>query len=112
MNKTTPGPWSVILDDTGGEFTGWPSITAPDEIDVTVVHRAGFKQTYWGDTDQKTAIANATLMAAAPAMRDRIKRLERENGAIKATLRVNMLRYVPGVTHETIDAEIEKACVI
>jgi LPXTG-motif cell wall-anchored protein len=26
MSRCTPGPWRVILDDTGGEFTGWPTV--------------------------------------------------------------------------------------
>ena len=64
--KHTPGPWRVILDDTGGEFSGWPSVEAPEEIDTAIVHRAGFHQRYWGDLSQRECIANARLIAAAP----------------------------------------------
>ena len=64
----TPGPWRVILDDTGGQFTGWPSVSASDELDCSIVHRAGFKQEYWGDLSQREAIANARLIAAAPEL--------------------------------------------
>ena len=64
----TPGPWQVIRDDTGGPFTGWPSVVAPEDVDRSVVHRAGFKQEYWGDWSQREAIANARLIAAAPEM--------------------------------------------
>ena len=66
MTQHTPGPWRVIIDDTGGPFTGWPSIVAPEHIDASVVHRAGFKQQHWGDWSQREALANARLIAAAP----------------------------------------------
>ena len=62
----TPGPWRVIIDDTGGSFTGWPSVSASESLDCSIVHRAGFKQEYWGDLSQREAIANARLIAAAP----------------------------------------------
>lgn len=64
--KHTPGPWHVRLDDTGGPFTGWPSVDAAEELDCTIVHRAGFKQEFWGELSQREAIANARLIAAAP----------------------------------------------
>jgi len=64
----TPGPWRVIIDDTGGSFTGWPSVSASDELDCSIVHRAGFKQEYWGDLSQREAIANARLIASAPEL--------------------------------------------
>lgn len=73
MNKHTPGPWNVLFDDTGGPFTGWPSVEASDELDCSIVHRAGFKQEYWGDLSQREAIANARLIAAAPDLLDALE---------------------------------------
>lgn len=64
--KWTPGPWHLILDDTGGPFTRWPGVIAAPELDLTVIHRAGFKQEFWGDTNIRVAEANARLIAAAP----------------------------------------------
>ena len=71
----TPGPWRVILDDTGGPFTGWPSVSASDQLDCSIVHRAGFKQEYWGDLSQREAIANARLIAAAPDLLEALQHL-------------------------------------
>jgi hypothetical protein len=76
MNKHTLGPWRVIIDDTGGSFTGWPSVSASDELDCSIVHRAGFKQEYWGDLSQREAIANAHLIAAAPDLLEALINLE------------------------------------
>lgn len=73
--KHTPGPWSIVIDDTGGEFTGWPSIVASPEIDCSVIHRAGFKQKFWGDLSQRECIANARLIAAAPDLLEALQRL-------------------------------------
>ena len=61
------GEWDVLLDDTGGEFTGWPSIWCED-ADVSIVHRAGFKHHYWGDMSQRDAIVHAHLLATAPKL--------------------------------------------
>lgn len=66
MSTHTPGPWAVSIDDTGGNFSGWPSVQAAPERDVSVVHRAGFKQEFWGDLSQRECLANARLIAAAP----------------------------------------------
>ena len=60
----TPDPWEKGVDDTGGPFTGWPSVVAPS-ADISVVHRAGFKQEYWGDLSRQQANANADFIAAA-----------------------------------------------
>jgi hypothetical protein len=38
-----------------------------------------------------------------------IKELCRENGALRGSFRVNMLRLLPGTTHAEIDAAIERA---
>ena len=69
----TPGPWEMIVDDTGGQFSGWPSVVAPEDVDATVVHRAGFKQEFWGDWSQRQALANARLIAEAPAMAEALE---------------------------------------
>lgn len=68
VRRQTKGPWRVIIDDTGGPFSGWPSIEAPEDVDASVIHRAGFKQEYWGDWSQREAVANAHLIAAAPEL--------------------------------------------
>lgn len=57
--KASPGPWEMIRDDTGGEFSGWPSVQARPEDDKIVIHRAGFHQEYWGDWSQRDACCNA-----------------------------------------------------
>lgn len=77
MSTHTPGPWAVSIDDTGGNFSGWPSVQAAPERDVSVVHRAGFKQEFWGDLSQRECLANARLIAAAPDLLTALQRLER-----------------------------------
>ena len=62
----TPGPWTVQVDDTGGIFSGWPSVQASPEIDAAIVHRAGFRQEHWGELSLRETTANAHLIAAAP----------------------------------------------
>lgn len=64
----TTAPWRVLIDDTGDEFSGYPSIQAPEELDIAIVHRAGFKQEFWGDLSQADAVAAAHLMSAAPEL--------------------------------------------
>lgn len=58
-------PVRVIVDDTGGPFSGWPSIVARDDADMTLVHRAGFKQEHWGDLTQAQAVALAHEISEA-----------------------------------------------
>ena len=65
LKSHTPTPWTVRIDDTGGEFSGWPSIDAPEELDTTVIHRAGFKQEYWGDLSLRETLANVALIVRA-----------------------------------------------
>lgn len=57
-------PWRVVLDDTGGPFTGWPSIEANEEYDSAIIHRAGFSQEHWHGLSQRDAIAAARLICA------------------------------------------------
>jgi hypothetical protein len=65
--KHTPGPWYVFIDDTGGQWTGWPvSIGCSDE-DKSIVRPGGFYLYAWdAATSQREAVANAHLMAATP----------------------------------------------
>lgn len=65
MTHPTPRPWRIVIDDTGGEFSGYPSIVGPDETDTTVIHRAGFKQRHWESAGQREIMANAELIVAA-----------------------------------------------
>jgi len=77
MSKHTPGPWRVILDDTGGPFSGRPSVVSSDEIDCGIVHGDGFTQTHWRSARGDREIhANARLIAAAPAMADALLELD------------------------------------
>ena len=89
----TPGPWIVRLDDTGGQFTGWPSVVATDELDCSIVHRAGFKQEYWGDLSQCEAIANARLIAAAPDLLAELKTLRRAYVSLLETGRDRIIQH-------------------
>jgi hypothetical protein len=43
-------------------------VGASKSLDCSIVHRAGFKQDYWGDLSQREAIANARLIASAPEL--------------------------------------------
>ena len=65
MTKHTSTPWFVELDDTGGEYTGWPSIVAAEKLDLTIIHRAGFKHQFWGETSERVAVANALFTVRA-----------------------------------------------
>ena len=75
--KAAPGDWKAIADDTGGEFTGWPSIVS-EEADAAIVHRAGFKQEYWGDWSMRQADQLANYIAASQpsVILELIERLE------------------------------------
>jgi len=80
MSKHTPGPWRFSIDDTGGEFTGWPSVDAAEELDTTIVHRAGFHQRHWNwHPGLPETLANARLIAAAPDLLAALKGLMEGN---------------------------------
>jgi hypothetical protein len=106
--KATPGPWQNIIDDTGGEFTGWPSIEAPPSLDAAIIHRAGFKQEYWGDWSMREANANATFIAAArsdvPRLAAELRRAREAGRRLLATINPgNAATHKPGcmcVIHE------------
>lgn len=68
MTAHTPGPWVLAIDDTGGKWSGWPlSIDALSEPEKCVVRTGGIWPYDWGTaTSQDEALANATLIAAAP----------------------------------------------
>ncbi|KAA0970280.1 hypothetical protein FPY71_07070 [Aureimonas fodinaquatilis] len=76
--KHTPGPWSVFIDDSGGQWTGWPlSISAVNETDKTVVRTGGQWPYEWDNaTSQREAVANAQLIAAAPDLLEVLKRID------------------------------------
>lgn len=54
--------WRVIIDDTGGQFAGWPSVWSDTE-DRCVLHTLGFIQEYWSGPYQKEAIEIANIVA-------------------------------------------------
>lgn len=68
----TPGPWRSIIDDTGGQWSGWPLCVCPVGDDDRSVVRTGGQWPYEWDahTSQAEAVANARLIAASPAMYD------------------------------------------
>lgn len=62
MKPVTTKDWRVVIDDTGGPFTGWPSVWS-DAEDRSILHRAGFKDEYWDGPSKKEAIDIANLVA-------------------------------------------------
>ena len=54
--------WRVVIDDTGGPDTGWPSVWSDSE-DRSVLHVAGFHQEYWDGPTRKEALAIAQVVA-------------------------------------------------
>ena len=68
LDGTTPGPWEVFFDDSGGQWTGWPlSIEAPKITDKTVVRTGGQWPYEWdAKMSQHEAGQNARVIAAAP----------------------------------------------
>jgi hypothetical protein len=96
--KHTPGPWRSIIDDTGGQWSGWPlCITAENEDDKTVVRTGGQWPYEWdAATSQREAVANASLIASAPDffaacvpsdLEDAADIVEAENSFLAAELR-------------------------
>lgn len=84
LDGVTAGPWKAFIDDSGGQWAGWPlSIDATNITDKTVVRTGGQWPYEWdAKTSQDEAVANARFIAASrelvPAMADRIEALEAE----------------------------------
>lgn len=74
--KFTKGPWTLFIDDTGGEWTGWPiSIGAAHDKDKSVVRPGGQYPYEWDAAmSQREAVANAHLIAAAPELYEALRR--------------------------------------
>jgi hypothetical protein len=69
MSEHTPGPWCLVIDDTGGPQTGWPLCVSQEALDVSVVRQGGMYPYEWEQgISQRQAIANGHLIAAAPDM--------------------------------------------
>lgn len=100
----TSGPWELFIDDTGGQWSGWPlSITTKDKM---VVRTGGQWPYEWDDaTSQREAVANARLIAAAPEL---LAVLENLIWAIKDVRGVDMEDYCPAEFREAREA-ISKA---
>lgn len=66
--KHTPRPWRLVIDDTGGQWSGWPLCVCPvSDDDRTIVRTGGMWPYEWdAATSQREAVANARLIAAAP----------------------------------------------
>ena len=70
IDGTTPGPWSVFINDAGDEWTGWPLSVSADNIEDKTIIRPGGHWPYEWDakTSQHEACQNARLIAAAPTL--------------------------------------------
>jgi hypothetical protein len=78
MTEHTPGPWHVVIDDTGGPYSGWPEIVAEEKLDTTIIHRAGFHHEFWDwHPGLPESLANARLISAAPDMLKALRRAQR-----------------------------------
>lgn len=76
--KHTPGPWRFIIDDTGGQWSGWPLCIEAESDEDKVVVRTGGQWPYEWDaaTSQREAVANARLIASAPCLLEAAARAE------------------------------------
>lgn len=54
--------WRVIIDDTGGTFSGWPSVWS-DTADYSAIHQNGFTQKYWTGPNLNLAKKIARVVA-------------------------------------------------
>ena len=93
IDGTTPGPWSVFINDAGDKWTGWPLSVSADNIEDKTIIRPGGHWPYEWDakTSQHEACQNARLIAAAPTLAadtlrllDEIERLTDENERMRA----------------------------
>ena len=63
----TPGPWRSVIDDTGGQWSGWPLCIVPENDDDRSVVRTGGLWPYEWDAkvSQHEAVSTAAFIAAA-----------------------------------------------
>ena len=54
--------WEVDIDDSGGPFSGWPSVCS-DEEDRCVLHQNGFVQEFWSGPSLNEALQIAQVVA-------------------------------------------------
>jgi len=73
MVSHTAGPWTVFIDDSGDEWTGWPLCITADNVknangDGKLIVRTGGQWPYKWDngTSMDEANANARLISASP----------------------------------------------
>lgn len=68
LAEATPGPWEAFIDDSGGQWSGWPLSINAASIDDKMVVRTGGQWPYEWDakTSQHEAVTNARLIALAP----------------------------------------------
>jgi hypothetical protein len=112
--------WRVVIDDTGGPQSGWPSVSS-DEEDRTVLHTHGFKQDYWQGATLTEAMEIAKLVAAymnGPRRKGKVgstrnlQRLDRlANSAAEKTgaERALIVRTLLKILDECSDAEYDSA---
>lgn len=74
-------PARVVIDDTGGEFSGWPSVCGSEESDVTLIHSEGFIQ-YWGDLRKGQAVALAHFIVEK--LNERVNGISQEKASSEA----------------------------
>ena len=88
IDGTTPGPWSVFINDASDKWTGWPlSVNADNIADKTIVRPGGHWPYEWdAKTSQHEAGQNARLIAAAPALAADTLRLLGEIERLKRAL--------------------------
>lgn len=55
--------WRVVIDDSGGPFSGWPLGVCSESEDRSVLHQAGFIQEFWNGPSKKEAIEIANIVA-------------------------------------------------
>jgi hypothetical protein len=90
MTEThTPGPWRSIIDDTGGQWSGWPLCIVSENGDDKSVVRTGGQWPYEWDaaTSQREAVANARLIAAAPDYHTAAREIDRLALVIESAVR-------------------------
>jgi hypothetical protein len=82
MSEWTKGPWRCVIDDTGGQWSGWPLCIVPEsDNDRSVVRPGGMWPYEWdAKVSQHESVATANLIAAAPTMAEALEALVVEYG--------------------------------